>query len=83
MKDRLPSPISHRDGPNVEGMTVELRGAKLPEQCIGAAEGRLQIDEREAALYAGDTIDDKFNITHVHPYERKSCAQLQVGRSTP
>ena len=63
-------------------MTVELRGAKLSERQIGVAERRLQIDERKAALYAGYMIDDKLNISHGHPDERKSCAELQVGRST-
>src|SRR5579872_288052 len=67
---------------NVEGVTVELHQAKLPERRIGAADRRSQIDESEAALYAGDTIDDELDIAHVHPYKRKGCAQLHFGRST-
>ncbi|HLK39443.1 MAG TPA: hypothetical protein VKU41_21955 [Polyangiaceae bacterium] len=63
-------------------MTVELHQAKLPERRIGAADRRSQIDESEAALYAGDTIDDELDIAHVHPYKRKGCAQLHFGRST-
>lgn len=62
-------------------MTFERRGAELPERHIGEVEWRLQIDEREAALDARDSVQNKLNIAHVHADERKSCPQLHVGRS--
>ena len=77
------SGLSRRDSLNVERLTIEHCGAKLPEPRIGAVEWHFQIDERESALGARDSIYDKLDTTDVHPDERKSCAKLQFGRSPP
>jgi hypothetical protein len=74
---------SRRDGLNVERLTFDPRGAKLPECRIGEVEWRLQIHERKTALKARDSVDDEFNIAYIHTDERKSCPQLHIGGSPP
>src|SRR4029077_13231559 len=73
----IASPASPRHALNLERLTVQCRGTKLPET-VGVRDGvhsREKTHEREAPLHAGDAIQSKLDVAHVGPSKRKSCAE--------